>query len=255
MKKVMLLFLFICCGVDNKGKIVSLVPSADEIIDFLGAKDVLAGVSTYSPLKDEIRVVGDLINPDYEVISSLSPQMVIITLPMQKRVKERLEDMGIKTYDFSPESVEELKSEILNLGKILGREKKADKLADSIDMTIKTISPMPEFTFVVEISDKPVYVAGKNTYISEILGRFGGKNAFYDIKGYKPVSSEDVISRKFDVIIAPYDIGNRVGFEGVCRITLPPDYMSPGLKIFALIDSLKFNLMRCFEENLVGSVR
>lgn len=255
MRKFILIFLFISCGIGDKGKIVSLVPSADEIIDELGARDMLSGVSTYSPLKGRIRVVGDLINPDYEVISSLSPKMVIITLPMQKRIKERLEEMGIKTYDFSPESVEELKSEILNLGKILGKEKEAKELVGYIDQAIKTIHPFPEFTFVVLISEKPVYVAGENTYISEILKMFGGKNAFSEIEGYKPVSSEDVLSRKFDVIIAPYDIGDRIGFEGVCKITLPPEYISPGLRIFALIDSLRINLGSCFVENPVGSVR
>ena len=103
---VLLFFAGISCSPEGKGRIVSLAPSADEIIVAVGGKDALVGVSTYSKVKG-ITVVGDLINPDYERIVALKPDVVIVVLPMQNRVAERLKKLGLRTYDFSPESVGE----------------------------------------------------------------------------------------------------------------------------------------------------
>jgi len=247
------LILFNCEG--RKGGIISLVPSADRIIYEMGAGENLVGVSTFSPLKGSKTIVGDLINPDYERIRSLKPDFVIITLPMQRRVKERLESMGIRTYDFSPESVEELISGILELGRMMGREDRAKELADSIERAVKKIKPLGEFYFVVIISESPVFVAGRNTYISEILELFGGKNYFSWIEGYKGVSVEDVLSGDFDVVVVPYEFSGRMGFEKKCIVKLDPNQISPGLEIFSLIDSLRSKLSVCVEKNLVRPVR
>ncbi len=255
MKRFSLVLLILSCIPQGRGGIVSLVPSADEIIYALDTKDKLVGVSTYSPYKGEKPVVGDLLNPDYEMIKTIKPSLVIITLPMQANVKRNLENLGIKTYDFSPESVEELTKDIVELGNILGREKRARALADSIKEFVKGINPLPDFTFAVQISESPVYVAGDDTYISEILELFGGKNAFGYLRGYKPVSTEDVLGKGFDILIVPYGFKNRLGFENKCVIQIPEDYLSPGLKIFPLIDSLKLYLLSCLKENLIRPVR
>jgi len=247
------LILFNCA--ERKGGIVSLVPSADMIIYEIGAGERLVGVSTYSPIKGSKTVVGDLINPDYERIRSLSPDLVIITLPMQNRVKERLENLGMKTYDFSPESVEELIRDILDLGRVLGKEEGAKKLADSIERVLRGIEPVGDFSFVVIISESPIFVAGRNTYISEILKLFGGKNHFSYLDGYKGVSVEEVLSGNFDVVVVPYEFSGRIGFENKCIIKLSPDQISPGLEIFSLIDSLKSRIAVCVEKNLVRPIR
>lgn len=255
MRRFSLIILIVSCIPRGRGGIISLVPSADEIIYALDARDKLVGVSTYSPYKGEKPVIGDLLNPDYERIKVLKPSLVIITLPMQANVKRNLEKLGIKTYDFSPESVEELVKDIIELGNILGKKERAKALADSIKEFVKGINPLPEFTFAVQISEFPVYVAGDDTYISEILELFGGKNAFAHLKGYKPVSTEDILGREFQIFIVSYNFGNRLGFEDVCIIQIPESYLSPGLKIFPLVDSLKLNLLRCFKENLIRPVR
>ncbi len=247
------LILFSCGG--KTGGIVSLVPSADRIIQELGSTEKLIGVSTYSHLKDSKIVVGDLMNPDYERIKSLNPDLVIITLPMQNRVKERLENLGIKTYDFSPESVEELEDEILKLGRILGKEEKAKRLVDSIEKAVRGAKTLYNFNFVVILSESPVFVAGSKTYISEILQIFGGKNRFSKLEGYKSVSVEEVLSEDFDVVVVPYDFSGKIGFENSCILRLQPDQISPGLEIFSLIDSIKSKLYVCAEKNLIRPVR
>lgn len=245
-RRAVLLITLLSCTSEDRGGIVSLVPSADEIIAHIGAKDRLTGVSTYSKLKGSKPVVGDLINPDYERILSIKPEVVIITLPMQKEVKKRLESLGLKTHDFSPESVEELTREIVNLGVITGKEKEAKALADSIKKLVSEIKPLGNFTFYVEVSPKPVFVAGGNTYISDIVERFGGKNVFSDRNGYFPVSTEEIVKKSPQVALVPHEVGKRLGM-GVCVVVLQPDHLSPGLSVFGLVALLEEKLPDCLK--------
>ena len=240
-----LLFLALACSSEGKGKVVSLAPSADEIIVALGRKDVLAGVSTYSKVKG-VPVVGDLLNPDYERIASMSPDVVIVVLPMERRVAERLEKLGLKTYDFSPESAGELVEEIRKLGKMVGAEREAERLADSVSRLVSSIKPKGRFKFYVELSSKPVFIAGDSTYISDIIRRFGGENLFANVKGYAPVSTEEIMAKDPDVVFTTQDVGHRIGLKA-CVVKLKHDYVAPGLSIFALVSELNTEIDSCLK--------
>ncbi len=240
---VLLFFAGISCSPEGKGRIVSLAPSADEIIVAIGGKDALVGVSTYSKVKG-ITVVGDLINPDYERIVALKPDVVIVVLPMQNRVAERLKKLGLRTYNFSPESVGELIEEIRNLGRLVNREEEAEALADSVKRVVSSIKPKGRFTYYVEISSKPVFVAGDGTYISDVINRFGGKNLFSHIGGYAPVSTEEILSRDPDIVFTTQKTGKRIGVNS-CVVYLKHDYVAPGLSIFPLVKTLERKIDSC----------
>ncbi|NPA80298.1 MAG: ABC transporter substrate-binding protein [Thermotogae bacterium] len=236
------ILLLLSCS-PGGGGIVSLAPSADEIIVAVGGKDALKGVSTYSKVKGVPRV-GDLLNPDYERLLSMRPDVVIVVLPMQRRVKERLDKLSLRTFDFSPESVEELVRDIRRLGKLVGREREADRLADSISRAVSSIKPLGAFTFYVELSSKPVFVAGDSTYIAHIVRKFGGKNLYGHLKGYAPVSTEDILSRKPDIVFTTSDPKERIGLNA-CMVRLKHDEVSPGLSIFSLLKTLERGIDSC----------
>ncbi|NPB02943.1 MAG: ABC transporter substrate-binding protein [Thermotogae bacterium] len=234
------------CQPSQRGGIVSLAPSADEIIVRLGAKDKLVGVSTYSKVKG-VDVVGDLVNPDYERIVALKPDVVIIVLPMHRRVKSRLKELNIETYDFSPESPDELIYEVENLGKLVNRKEEAQRLADSVKRLISSIKPVGKFTFYVELSSKPVFVAGGDTYIASIVSMFGGENLFRNLKGYVPVSTEDILSKRPDIVFSTQKMEDRIGMKA-CVVRLEHDHVSPGISIFQLIPYLKSSIDSCLKK-------
>ncbi len=244
-KRALPLILALSCSSGSSGRIVSLAPSADEIVVAIGGKSSLSGVSTYSKVKG-VEVVGDLINPDYERILSLKPEVVILVLPMQRKVKARLEKLGIKTYDFSPESADELAAEIERLGELVGRRREADRLADSVRKVVGAVKPLGNFTFYVELSSKPVFVAGDSTYISDIIRRFGGRNLFSSVKGYVPVSTEEIMAKDPDIVFTTQPIGRRIGFKA-CVVRLKHEHVAPGLSVFDLIGTLKVKIDSCLK--------
>lgn len=232
---------------------VSLAPSADEIIVAIGAKDRLAGVSTYSKVKG-VPVVGDLINPDYERILSLRPEVVILVLPMQRKVKSRLEKLGLRTYDYSPESGEELVAAIKDLGRLVGHRGEAEKLADSVRRALQAIKPIGKFTFYVELSSKPVFVAGDSTYIADIIRRFGGENLFAGVKGYVPVSTEEILAKDPDIVFTTQSVGNRIGLKA-CVVKLKHEHVAPGLSLFDLIGTLRLKIDSCLRIRKSGEAQ
>ncbi len=235
--------LILSCSRDSSGGVVSLAPSADEIIVAVGGKERLSGVSTYSKVKG-VTVVGDLINPDYERILSLRPEVVVLVLPMQNKVKARLEKLGLRTYDFSPESADELVAEIERLGKLVGHAREADRLADSVRRAVESIKPVGKFSFYVELSSKPVFVAGDSAYISDIISRFGGRNLFSDVKGYAPVSTEEIMAKDPDIVFTTQEVGDRIGLKA-CVVKLKHEHVAPGLSVFDLIGTLKVKIDSC----------
>jgi len=107
-----------------------------------------------------------------------------------------------------------------------------------------TSPPKGRFTYYVELSPKPVFVAGDGTYISDVINRFGGKNLFSHIKGYAPVSTEEILSRDPDIVFTTQETGKRIGVNS-CVVRLQHDYVAPGLSIFPLVEELEEKIDSC----------
>ena len=196
---------------------VSLVPSVTETIFAMHAEDHLVGVSDFCDYPPEARKlphVGSLLSPSYERIVELTPDIVFVTLPMQKEVKRNLEKLGLKTADISPESISEILNSIVEVGTLLDETEKALRLRDSLkteyEKLLKTIPTDGETLKVyVELSGRPLYTAGKNSFISEYLSVIGWRNAFDDVEQpYFAVNDEEVVKRNPQVIILLYKNGN-----------------------------------------------
>ncbi len=201
------LFLFHACSgekksVRRKERIVSLVPSATETIYLLGAQDVLAGVSDIDSAYGK-PVVGSMIKPDYEKLLSLRPTLVILTMPMQRKVKEELEKMGLKTVDVNPESIEQIFESIMEIGRLTGREERARFVVDSLRKEVERLLSGRKYNYTtfVELWLDPIYTAGDSTFIDDIISRTGLRNIFSDRAGYFQVQQEQVISGNPQLII------------------------------------------------------
>ncbi len=196
---------------------VSLVPSVTETIFAMHAEDHLVGVSDFCDYPPEARKlphVGSLLSPSYERIVELAPDIVFVTLPMQKEVKRNLEKLGLETADISPESISEILNSIVKVGTLLDETEKALRLRDSLkteyEKLLKSVPTDGETLKVyVELSGRPLYTAGKNSFISEYLSVIGWRNAFDDVEQpYFAVNDEEVVKRNPQVIILLYKNGN-----------------------------------------------
>lgn len=78
---------------ERPGRVVSLVPSATEILFFLGCRDAVAGIThhdTSLPGAQEKIIVGGFFSPSLQRIEEMKPDMLIVA-PLHKRIAEHFE--------------------------------------------------------------------------------------------------------------------------------------------------------------------
>ncbi len=206
MRKLVLVLVATACIHEQETKkeelrIVSLVPSATETLLLLGAKENIVGVSNIDSSLG-ISVVGSMVKPNYERIVNLKPDVVLITLPLHRKVKQELERLNLKTMNVQPESIEEIYASILSLGKLVGKYERAESIVDSLRNIVDSLRsfqfPCKAF---VEIWFDPLYTAGSQTFMDDYLKLLGMRNIFSDRKGYFAVPQEEVVRRNPQVIL------------------------------------------------------
>lgn len=243
---IIVLFFFFCeKSITKQGfRIVSLSPAMTEILFALGSQDLLAGNTTYCDYPEaakKIPKVGDFSNPSIERIVGLKPDLVIVNLPEQRRIKQELEKLNIQVFVSSPKLLSDIYQEIEKLGKIIKKERQADSLTDNLKTIIKPVNRSKKRIYI-ELSPRPIITAGGKTFLNELVQIAGGKNIFSDLdKDYPVVSQEEIIKRNPEIIILlhPEDVGDRIGWQKISAIknnkvykNLNPDHLlRPGPRL------------------------
>jgi iron complex transport system substrate-binding protein len=195
-----------------------------EILFSIGAGDRIVGVTTFCDFPTQtkaIRKVGDFSHPSMERIISLRPDLVIVNLPEQTRIKNELDRLKVKTFISAPNSLSELYYEISNIGAELGFKRQADSLVGYMKYNLQAVTSTHRKRIYIEISPKPIITVGANTFLNDLIFRAGGINVFSDLDSdYPVVSQETVIDRNPEIIIVlhPENIKGRIGWQKVTAI-------------------------------------
>ncbi len=195
---------------DNPQRIVSLAPSITEIIFALGQEHRLKGVtqfSDYPPEAATLPIVGSYIHPDLERIIALRPDLCIAVRDGNpKEVADRLELLKIPVYAIDPKNLADVIETVLNVGKLLNADAKAEELAQNMRSRIQRVKSLvskseakPGVFFQIGIS--PIVSVGTDTFIHELIGLAGGKNLTAGPVPYPRFSREQVLALMPDVII------------------------------------------------------
>ena len=129
--------------------------------------------------------------------------------------QEALNKLGIGTYltksicnTGSPDTVEDVYSDIRNIGVIFGIEDRAEALVQSlqgeVDQAVSRIdaSGEPVRVFMLDSGDEAPYTAACCSMFTNMIETAGGKNIFDDVKGrWRTVSWEEVIDRDPELIV------------------------------------------------------
>lgn len=196
-------------------RIVSLSPSTTETLFLLGLGERVVGVTrfcTYPPEAKEKQAVGGYFDPNYEVIAVLEPDVVIL-LPEQERVREFLDELGIRHFTVNNKTVSDILGAIETIGSRCGAGREARGVIAGIEARMQRIRSMteglvkPRVLVAVERtvesgSLRDVYVAGTGTHYDELIRAAGGVNA-YGGKAleYPLLGVEGIIHCNPDVII------------------------------------------------------
>lgn len=193
-------------------RIVSLTPSATEVVAALGATDQLVGVdefSKYPPGVEKLPKVGSFLQPNLEVIVGLSPTLVIVD-DIHGQVAGALHDQGLTTVDCAMHALPDVKKALRTVGEKLGRAKHADAAIDEIDHALdaEAAKRPAKHPRVLVIIDREagglgnLVAAGPGSWVDELLAVVGGDNvlAASGVR-YPKISLEEVLTGDPEVII------------------------------------------------------
>lgn len=196
-------------------RIVSLAPNATEIIYALGAGDELVGRTDYCNYPEQaldIPSVGMMWQPNFELIVSLEPSVVIASSIMDPEFIAKLNDSGIKAVQIlKEESLDGTFELIQEVGDAIGRISEAKELVagmkDRINAVTEVTSKIPEdqkksAVYIISWGDWGDYAATGDTYLEGVFEAAGAVNAAKDASNWS-ISKELLISQDPDVVILP----------------------------------------------------
>ncbi len=249
-------------------RIVSLGPSATEIIASLGAMDRLVGVTTaddYPKEVENIEKVGGMDNPSLEKILSLEPDLVLAVFGNPMTLIENLKSQKIPVFGLNPQTVEEVLQDINKVGNLIGEKEKAQEVVSDIQKTIDFLkvkrtemSTIPK-VYLETWPQEPYYTFGSGTFGDDLITLAGGENIASSIdEPYPALSNDYILFENPDCIVLAYmvqdqdalkSLESRKGWQNISavldnRILVPQDpnvYLRPGPRIKdALLELAQF---------------
>lgn len=205
-----------CRAVDQPSRIVTLTPSASELICLLGGIDKIVGRddhSSFPPGLDEKPPLGSVIRKTINVegVLDLDPDVVVAGRQISPEAFEKIESAGVPVVIVGTScEMESLISNVRALGEMMDSREKAGELVDFIQRYVDLVLSR---TKDLEIGDKPrVYhecafgkykTTGAGTAADLCITLAGGMNIACDEAPSKSVVGGDWVAEKNpDIIIS-----------------------------------------------------
>lgn len=192
-------------------RVICLAPNLTEMIYTLGVQSSLAGNTlycNYPPEARKITKVGDMMTLDFERILSLKPDLVFITVEGNSRDSyNKLLSLGLKVFVSNPRNFQGIKKTFMDMGRIYNDTLKARSFVQQWEAKFRDVAhkaeKMPRKTAMFLVGLNPLMLAGKNTFINELVTSAGLINIAADSPLNYPVySREEILKRDPDYIIS-----------------------------------------------------
>lgn len=198
----------------DRERIISFAPNVTEMLFALGVEDRLVGVTRFCkspPQAQEKEIVGDLFNPSLERIISLKPTKFISLEIRNPELKKVLRLSKAKIIEIPNETIEEIFIGLRIIGDALDVRSKSDSIETALRNSLEKIASENQLEDSIKVgivigrskgSLEQIYVAGKETFYTELLEMLGAKNAFGNLENrYPTVSLEVLLEINPDILI------------------------------------------------------
>lgn len=191
-------------------RIVSGTVSATQVLDKLEADLVGVPQTKYTlPARyDGLPTVGQAMSPDFEIIVSLDPDLVVIDSMFQENVAKSMEEFGLNAFYFNTSTYSNFVTSIEELGKEIGKEDEAQVLIDSfreVEEEAKSQASGEAPTVAVLFGGGENFMlATDNSYLGDLVDTVGAKNITDDLNiesDYIPFSMEQIVASNPDYIL------------------------------------------------------
>jgi iron complex transport system substrate-binding protein len=198
---------------EQTNAIVSTSVAICQILDRLEYTGVIGVPETSNTLPDRYKnatVIGAPMNPDFEIIKSLSPDLVLTPKSLESTLSKDYTAAGINSAFLDLSSVEGMYKAINSLGKLLGCEKKAQELTSEYENYMAEYTAkkgeQPNILLLMAFPDGFYLVATENSYVGNLVKLAGGKNVYGsstngDENGFVNINPEDMVQKDPDMIL------------------------------------------------------
>ncbi len=212
-------FLAVSCGEAGPGApaprsgIISMGPQITETIFALGEGDRVIAVTDfcdYPPEVKELPKIGGYMNTDFERITLLRPELVIIS-GKHLEMTEFAEKSGIPHVNVYMDSLDTIDAGIAAIGEALGVDEQATALRERVKQDFDAVrasvagKPRPKVLIISgreSHSLNTLATVGGGSFVSELVDLAGGDNIYEDAgRPYLEASKETVVLEAPDVIL------------------------------------------------------
>lgn len=221
-------------------RIVSMAPSATEVLFAIGAGDQVVGRDSFSNYPETVKVLqdvgGSMGDYSYETIVSLNPDLVLASETNTPEQVKALEDLGLIVYYVkNPVDLDGLYSILETAGLITGHVQESSDLVESlktrvakVTQTMAEAKSTPLVFYELDGSDgsKP-WTTGPGTYMDMLINMAGGKNAGAVLQdSWAQISLEELLIQDPDLIIlgdsaygfTPEQVMTRTGWDSLSAV-------------------------------------
>src|SRR5699024_4539669 len=182
---------------DPPERVVSLMPSHSETVLALGAEELLGGVddeSTTLAGLSELPEVGNGFARNLELIVSLEPDLLLVD--GSTGIYEQLEDLRLRAFAGTPETLQEVLDFNLTAGRLFGRTTQAIQLLNAQSVLVNRVHQATAGVEPVEVYvelDPTPFSAGPGSYIDDLLNLTGGVNVVPAAEGPRAMLSPQLV--------------------------------------------------------------
>lgn len=189
--------------------IASLVPAATDLILAMGAADHLIAVSNYDhdPQAAKLPRVGDYQSQDWEKLSQLRPDVIITQYGPDRTpggFLDRIRTLGARQVNVKFDRLADVYSTLEALGSACSEpaaaKAEADRIRTRIDLVHRRVEGKPAVRAIVVTGPSGWDMAGRDTYLDDLLIQAGGENATNAV-GYVTLDREALAALKPEVIL------------------------------------------------------
>jgi iron complex transport system substrate-binding protein len=231
-------------------RIVSLLPSATELLFAIGAGQSIVGATKHCNFPAEALEIprvgsGLLEGTSREAILALKPDLVLCKWDTHEPLTALFDRVQIPALNLGAETLEELFVEAKLLGRVTGHDQGAEAFIkrmkdrrEQLMQRVATLDDSQQRTVFYEVWDDPLMTVGPKSFIGELLKMGRMKNIFDDTEvPYPRISSEVVVARNPDVILAPSShaqqvepatLASRPGWSNIRAVTKHQIYAIDG---------------------------
>ena len=206
----LLLTLLLTIHLYAKERIITLSPALNEIVYALDMGKEVVGNTQYCLFPKETLIVpkvGGYFSPSLEKIVALNPTIVL----MQKnnhKLQRQLNQLNIHTKMIQIDTLNNIQTSILELGKRFKQQKSANRIVENINSSLEAIKNIVNNKKILIVFghntslSKNIFVAGQNLYFDEIIKQSGNKNALQSKRKGQPIlNMENIIATNPDIVI------------------------------------------------------